>query len=73
MKISTTVKVSLNYDEQSLFNAFRSMIYGWEQQVNEVNNCSTIDVSDFSTALSDCLDALETIDDCVGTETETEW
>ena len=73
MKISTTVKVSLNYDEQSLFNAFRDMIHEWERQADEVNSCSTIDVSDFSTALSDCLDALDTIDECIGTETETEW
>ena len=70
MKINTTVKVNLDYNELNLFTAFLNMLYLWEGQVERADNCN---ISDFSLALSDCISALETLEENINTETETEW
>ena len=70
MKINTTVKVNLDYNEQNLFTSFLNMLYLWEGQVERADNC---DIRDFSLALSDCISALETLEESIKTETETEW
>ena len=70
MKINTTVKVNLDYNERNLFTSFLNMLYLWEGQVERADNC---DIRDFSLALSDCISALETLEENINTETETEW
>ena len=69
MKINTTVKVNLDDNEQNLFTSFLNMLYLWERQVEMADNC---DISDFSLDLSDCISALETLEENINTETETE-
>ena len=70
MKINTTVKVNLDYNERNLFTSFLNMLYLWEGQVERADNC---DIREFSLALSDCISALETLEENINTETETEW
>ena len=70
MKINTTVKVNLDYNEQNLFTSFLNMLYLWGEQVERADNCST---ENFSLALSDCISALETLEENINTERETEW
>ena len=70
MEINTIVKVNLDYNEQNLFTSFLNMLYLWEAQVEKADNCN---IEDFSIALSNCISALETLEENINTETETEW
>ena len=70
MKINITVKENIDYNEQNLFTSFLNMLYLWEGQVERADN---YDIHDFSLALSDCISALETLEENINTETKTEW
>lgn len=70
MEINTTVKLNLDYNERNLFTSFLNMLYLWEEQVERADNCN---IEDFSIALSNCISALETLEENIDTETEMKW
>lgn len=73
MKVITTTKIEATPDEQQIYKAFQEMLYNWQKEANEINNYSGIDISDLCDAMDNCLDAMEALDDLIGTETEMEW
>ena len=70
MKIVTKTSVSISDNERIIFNRFQKMLYDWKEEINYYNYNDT---GDFSPALSDCISALEILEENINTETETEW
>ena len=70
MTIVTKTSINLSDNERIIFNSFQKMLYDWEEETNRYNYIST---GDFSSALSDCINALKILEENINTETETEW
>lgn len=73
MKVITTTRIEATPDEQQIYKTFQKMLYNWQREANEVNSYNVVDVDDLCDAVDNCLDAVETLDSLIGTETETEW